>query len=84
MFGPMIAVIDNLNARATRTGAIPQSETALVLHRLWLINGFAGRDERPKKPPPPRIRGARKDRSGDQAVTPTPIGHDTPVPPNPQ
>src|SRR5882757_8746460 len=38
----MIAVIENRNARATRTGAIPQSETALVLHRLWLTKGFFG------------------------------------------
>src|ERR1700692_343688 len=33
------AMIGNRNARATRTGAIPSSETAKVLHRLWLING---------------------------------------------
>src|SRR5437016_1895488 len=38
----MVAVIDNRNARATRTGAIPESETALVLHRLWLTKGFYG------------------------------------------
>src|SRR5260370_42000647 len=38
----MIAVIGNRNARATRTGAIPQSETAPVLHRLWLTNRFFG------------------------------------------
>src|SRR3954470_13466716 len=38
----MIAVIGNRNARATRTGAIPQSETGLVLHRLWLTNRFWG------------------------------------------
>src|SRR5215475_11721763 len=36
----MAAIIDRRNARATRTGAIPQSETALVLHPLWLTNGF--------------------------------------------
>src|SRR3954453_4068320 len=36
----MIAVVGNRNARATRTGAIPRSETALVLHWLWLIKGF--------------------------------------------
>ena len=36
----MIAVIGNRNARTTRTEAIPYSETALVLHRLWLTNGF--------------------------------------------
>src|SRR3982750_1729480 len=36
----MIAVIENRNARATRTGAIPQSETVLVLHRLWLTKRF--------------------------------------------
>ncbi|SDO12847.1 hypothetical protein SAMN05444050_3308 [Afipia sp. GAS231] len=39
----MVAVIDNRNARATRTGAIPESETAVVLHRLWLTKGFYGR-----------------------------------------
>ncbi len=36
----MMAVIGIRNTRATRTGAIPHSETALVLHRLWLTNGF--------------------------------------------
>ncbi len=36
---------------ATRTGAIPQSETALVLHRLWLTNGILHLSE-------PRIRQA--------------------------
>src|ERR1700716_3344549 len=34
------AMIGSRNARATRTGTIPQSETALVLHRLWLTNRF--------------------------------------------
>src|SRR3979411_1478533 len=38
----MMAMIDNRNARATRTGAIPHSETTLVLHRLWLTNRFCG------------------------------------------
>src|ERR1700722_1479507 len=33
-----MAVIGNRNARETRTGAIPHSETDLVLHRLWLTN----------------------------------------------
>src|ERR1700682_1146125 len=37
----MMAMIGNRNARATRTGAIPHSETALVLHRLWLTNRFS-------------------------------------------
>jgi hypothetical protein len=36
----MMAMIGNRNTRATRTGAIPHSETASVLHRLWLINRF--------------------------------------------
>jgi len=77
----MVAVIDNRNARATRTGAIPESETALVLHRLWLTKGFYGRfgGARPILTP----RGGERLRT-DQALTPTPIGHDTPVPPNPQ
>src|SRR5882672_442958 len=81
-----IAVIGNRNARATRTGAIPQSETALVLHRLWLTNGFFecwhGREGRGSLSP--RSRGEGKKKAGDQAVTPAPIGHDTPVPPKPQ
>src|SRR5712671_4363897 len=34
------AMIGSRNARATRTGTIPQSETTLVLHRLWLTNHF--------------------------------------------
>src|SRR5580692_7365717 len=34
------AMIGNRNARATRTGAFPHSETAPVLHRLWLTNRF--------------------------------------------
>jgi hypothetical protein len=38
----MITVIENRNARTTRTRAIPQSETALVLHRLWLTKRFFG------------------------------------------
>src|SRR5882757_8367225 len=77
----MVAVIDNRNARATRTGAIPQSETALVLHRLWLTKGFYGPfgDARPILSP----RGGESLRI-HQALTPIPIGHDTPVPPNPQ
>src|SRR3954467_15429378 len=82
----MIAVIDNRNARATRTGAIPQSETALVLHRLWLTKGFygwlGGRRERSSLAP--RLRGEVIKQAINQAVAPTPIGHDTPVPPNPQ
>src|SRR3954471_22447794 len=32
------AIIENRNARTTRTGVIPHNETAPVLHRLWLIN----------------------------------------------
>src|SRR5882757_9324800 len=36
-----MAKIGNRNARATRTGAIPHSETAPVLHRLWLTNRFS-------------------------------------------
>jgi hypothetical protein len=34
--------------------------------------------------PSPRACGRGNKRTADQAVTPTPIGHDTPVPPNPQ
>jgi hypothetical protein len=36
----VMAMIGNRNARATRTGASPHSETAKVLHRLWLTNRF--------------------------------------------
>jgi len=32
----MAAMIGNRNTRATRTLAIPHSETAKVLHQLWL------------------------------------------------
>src|SRR6202035_5340737 len=51
----MAAIIGNRNARATRTLAIPHSETAPVLHRLWLTNRFLpinvnGRCGRPKRP----------------------------------
>ena len=77
----MIAVIDNRNARATRTGAIPQSETALVLHRLWLTKRFLRRGCRARGERPLAC-GERC--SSDQALTPAPIGHDTPVPPSPQ
>src|SRR5207302_1429798 len=43
-------MIGSRNARATRTGAIPQSETALVLHQLWLTNRFleAGSTDTPR------------------------------------
>jgi hypothetical protein len=34
------AMIGKENARAKRTGAIPQNEIAPVLHRLWLIKGL--------------------------------------------
>src|ERR1700710_1276282 len=80
----MVAVIDNRNARATRTGAIPESETAPVLHRLWLTKGFYGRSgarSRNTRLLRPLLRG---EVNQDQAVTSAPIGHDTPVPPNPQ
>src|SRR5690348_1124841 len=36
----MITVIGIRNVRATRTGAIPQSETAIVMQRVWLTKGF--------------------------------------------
>src|ERR1700712_3087011 len=72
----MVAVIDNRNARATRTGAIPQSETALVLHRLWLTKGFC----RPfGVPDPTSPRAVRRGLRTLQAAMPAPIGHDTPV-----
>src|SRR5215475_14819214 len=47
----MAAMIGRRNARATRTGVIPQSETALVLHPLWLTNGGWA--------PLPALRGER-------------------------
>jgi hypothetical protein len=43
----MMAIIGNRNTRATRTGAIPHRETAVVLDRLWLKNRFASRCEEP-------------------------------------
>src|SRR5258707_9550212 len=70
----MIAVIGNRNARATRTGAIPQSETAPVLHRLWLTNRFFR----------PHHASGRGEEGRSQAAISAPIGHDTPVPRNPQ
>src|SRR5262245_5010937 len=39
------AKIDNRNARATRTGAIPRTEIGQVLHRVWLIKRFGRRAE---------------------------------------
>src|SRR5258706_16043346 len=64
----MIAVIENRNARATRTGAIPESETVLVLHRLWLTKRFLGavrtRAARPAAPSKPAIRRPHQRRSG--------------------
>src|SRR3954453_2835151 len=77
----MITVIGIRNARTTRTGAIPQSETTPVLHRVWLIKGILHARARDRTPSP-RSRGTRV--RNHQAVTPTPIGHDTPVPPKPQ
>src|SRR5215475_9647211 len=74
------AMIGRRNARATRTGAIPQSETAPVLHRLWLTIGVEGSGRRPS-PCESRARDACLHHA---ALTPTPIGHDTPVPPRPQ
>jgi hypothetical protein len=86
----MAAMIGNRNARATRTGAIPSSETASVLHPLWLTNGFfagrcpkricKGRCERPAT----AFHTVHMMQSNQAAVTPAPIGHDTPVPPSPQ
>src|ERR1039458_4250603 len=66
----MAAMIGSRNARATRTGAIPHSETAPVLHRLWLTNRFAGGGTEHRRPV---FRFMRS----DQALTPAPIGHDT-------
>src|SRR6185312_8011827 len=54
----MITVIGIRNARTTRTGAIPQSETTPVLHRVWLINGILhARTE--DRTPSLRARGTR-------------------------
>src|SRR5690349_5658319 len=36
------AMIGKENARARRTGAIPQNEIAPVLHLTWLIKGLRG------------------------------------------
>ena len=74
----MIAVTGSRNARTSRTEAIPESETVPVLHRLWLTKGLPGADG---KFALPVLHGESFD---DQALTPTPIGHDTPVPPKPQ
>src|SRR6202165_1378402 len=66
----MMAMIGNRNTRATRTGAIPHSETALVLHRLWLTNGFcavAGEGENSRAPLLPG-EGRGEGLSGPQAL----------------
>ena len=65
----MAAIMENRNARTTRTGAIPQSETALVLHRLWLTKRFFGRGAGERGVPPARQKAR------DQAATPAPVGH---------
>ena len=80
----MAAMIGNRNARATRTGAIPSSETASVLHRLWLINGFYAGDVRNRCADGRLLPAFHPMQSGQAALTPAPIGHDTPVPPSPQ
>jgi len=76
----MAAMIGNRNARATGTLAIPRSETAAFLHRLWLINRFRGGEAEQDNV---SHKGSGEEES-DQALTPAPIGHDTPVPPSPQ
>src|SRR5665213_997088 len=53
----MAAIIDNRNARATRTLAIPHSETALVLHQLWLTNRFSA------------VTGGKKTRGGQACAS---------------
>src|ERR1700720_5030207 len=75
----MAVMIGSRNARATRTVAIPSSETS-VLHRLWLTNGFCWRYARPMfngrcGRPQPAFHLMRSDQA---ALTPAPIGHDTP------
>jgi hypothetical protein len=77
----MAAMIGNRNARATRTLATPHRETAKFLHRVWLINRFFARDAKQDGLSPQAGRGKE---ATDQALTPAPIGQDTPVPPNPQ
>src|ERR1035438_10500258 len=90
----MAAIIGNRNARATRTLTIPHSETAPVLHRLWLTNRFCavvgmrrnslathvpGKGHgRPMAAPFSASRGGGEE-GNDQALTPAPIGQDTPV-----
>src|ERR1700737_4560589 len=74
----MAAMIGNRNARATRTGAIPHSETAPVLHRLWLTNRFfaAARARENSLARSLRAEGLADPQAlrFDQALTPTPIG----------
>src|SRR4051794_17161797 len=90
------AIMENRNARTTRTGVIPHNETAPVLHRLWLINGFDRRHGR-ACPGHPRLLLPLCSKDVDaphkaghdevwvlHALTPAPIGQDTPVPPRPQ
>src|SRR5436305_15340963 len=71
------AIMENRNARTTRTGVIPHNETSPVLHRLWLINRIL-RHGRAR----PGMTNATE--LSHHALTPAPIGQDTPVPPSPQ
>src|ERR1700756_372810 len=60
----MTAMMGNRNARTTGTGAIPQSETALVLHRLWLTNGSWRLRGKPETLLPSQL-GSRSGRDAD-------------------
>ena len=65
----MIAVIGIRNARTTRTGAIPQSETAPVLHRVWLKKGILRSGVEQGGSLAPRLQGeeTRRPSSGGHA-----------------
>jgi hypothetical protein len=80
----MIAVIDIRSARTTRTGAHPSKRDSSSLAPAMVNKGYFAIQGIANEAPSPRACGARNKKAADQALTPTPIGHDTPVPPNPQ
>ena len=54
------------------------------MHRLWLIKGVLRSEVTQYSTLAPDLQDEGQWRTEGQAAAPTPIGHDTPVPPNPQ
>src|ERR1017187_7795088 len=81
----MAAMIDNRNARATRTGAIPKKRDSSSLAPVMVNKPFLrATGVQLRDPPRPALARRGDEEETDQALTPAPIGHDTPVPPSPQ